>query len=458
MTHLKRILFQRSTRYGANATISVVIVLLVLVLLNLLAIQYNRRMDLTKARRFTLSPHTIKVLDCIKQPVKITALFEKGYPDREEIEDLLNSYGMQSEMLSIHIVDPDKNPGVARKYDIDVYGVTVLESKGKVIKVQGVSEEALTNALIKVTQEQGKTLYFLKGHGEGALKGFTKADFLSATNALEYEGYIVRNLTLYNAGQVPADCAALIIAGPKKSFFKRELEIINSYLEDSKSALFLIDPGHCEGLVPFFNKWGIDFGNNIIVDPLSRLFGGDMTMPVVTDYQQRHEITAGFKYPTLYSSASTVAAKKDVGNGLKVIELAFTNPNSGAESDIKSGDFTYNPGKDLKGALPLAVAVSADNPGQGKGERGTRIVVVGDSDFATNAYVKFSGNRDFLVNIVIWLTRQEKLISIRPKTISMGTINLTQKAGNIYFYFTMLFFPLVIILIGAIVWLRRRTL
>jgi len=133
MTHLKRILFQRSTRYGANATISVVIVLLVLVLLNLLAIQYNRRMDLTKARRFTLSPHTIKVLDCIKQPVKITALFEKGYPDREEIEDLLNSYGMQSEMLSIHIVDPDKNPGVARKYDIDVYGVTVLESKGKVI-------------------------------------------------------------------------------------------------------------------------------------------------------------------------------------------------------------------------------------------------------------------------------------------------------------------------------------
>jgi ABC-type uncharacterized transport system involved in gliding motility auxiliary subunit len=458
MNFFKKILFQRAARHGTNSAILVGMILFGLTLVNLLAIQYNMRVDLTKIKRFTLAPHTLKVLESIKQPVKITALFEKGYPDREGIEDLLHSYGMHSESLSVQVVDPDKNPRVARKYDIDVYGVTVLESRGKIIKVQGVSEEALTNALIKVTQEHGKVVYFLKGHGEGSLKGLTKADFLSATNALEYEGYTVKSLTLHAVGQVPADCVALVIAGPKKALLKREIEIITNYLERGKSALFLIDPGHSEGLAPFFDKWGIDFGNNIIVDPLSKLFGGDMTMPVVTDYQQRHEITAGFKYPSLYSAASTVSAKKDIGKGLKVVELAFTNPNSGAESDIESGDFTYNPGKDLKGALSVAVAVSFEKAEQGQDERGARIVVVGDSDFATSAYVKFSGNRDFLVNIVNWLTRQEKLISIRPKTLNMGALNLTQKAGNIYFYFTMVLFPVIIILIGTVVWLRRRTL
>jgi ABC-type uncharacterized transport system involved in gliding motility auxiliary subunit len=205
-------------------------------------------------------------------------------------------------------------------------------------------------------------------------------------------------------------------------------------------------------------EWGVDLGNNIIVDPLSKLFGGDMTMPVVTDYQDLHEITAKFKYPTLYIAARTVGAIKEKQRDVKVTELAYTNPNSGAESDVESGDFTYQPGKDLKGALPIAVAVSASTRAENAGARGTRIVVVGDSDFATNAFIKFSGNRDFFVNMVNWLAQEEALISIRPKTVNIGTINLTQKTGNFYFYLTMLIFPAIIVLIGAVVWMKRRTL
>ncbi len=442
-------------QYETRMTVSIIVTLLCLIFINILAIQFNRRIDLTKKKVFTLSPHTLKVLSLLKKKIKgkikMIAFYETGYPDREEIEDLLSCYKLAArDILDIKIVDPDKNPGLARKYDLRVYGVTVVEHGNKAIRVTGISEEKITNALIRILEEQGKVIYFTQGHGEGTLDGFTKADYLSAVRALENEGYIVRELKLYETGLIPEDCAVLVVAGPKKDLFEREVQIIDEYLKKGGSVLFMLDPGHCDNLVEYFKKWGVDLGKNEIVDPVSKLFGGDLTMPVITNFNWSHEITRDFDLPVLFPGSRTVFPLKDIRNrNLKVAELTYTNPNCGAEVDFKDRRFIYDPGRDLKGRLTNAVAVSC-----GK----TRIVVVGDSDFATNAAIRFSGNRDFFVNIINWLARKEEFISIRPRVVEAGNLAVTQHEGNIHFFLSMILLPFIIALIGASVWLRRRTL
>ncbi len=443
--------------YGTRMGISIITIFIILIFLNILCSQFDKRVDLTRRRIYTLSPHTMKVLKelrkKIKGKVKMIAFFETGYPDREKIEDLLSCYKIAAEgLFDIKIVDPDKNPGLARKYGLRVYGVTVVKYDDKIINVQGVSEEKLTNALIKIMEEQGKVIYFLRGHGEGSLDGLTKADYLSAVKALKNEGYIVKVLNLYRTGFIPKDCAVLVVAGPRKDLFNKEIQIIDNYLKNGGSVLFMLDPGHCDNMVNYFKKWGINLGKNEIVDPVSKLFGGDLTMPIVTHFQQQHEITKGFSLPVLFSGARTVSALKSdtlKKKGMKVVELAYTNPNCGAEVDFKSGRFIYNPGVDLKGVLPIAVAVSYKK---------TRLVVIGDSDFATNADIRFSGNRDFLVNIIDWLARKEELISIRPKVTEAGNLVVTQRTGNIYFFLSMIVLPFIVGITGFIVWLRRRSL
>ncbi len=451
-------LFYRRIGYSTKTLLLILSVGIFVFFINILAFQFNRRIDLTRKKLYTLSSHTLKVLNQLKKrikgKVKLIAFYETGYPDREKIEDLLRTYRLSSDKLEIEIVDPDKNPGLARKYDIRVYGVTVVQYGGKIIRVQGVSEEKLTNALIRIMEERNKVIYFLQGHGEGQIYGMTKADYVQAVNALKKEGYVVRELKLYETGGIPKDCDVLVVDGPRKELLDREIEIIDKYLRKGGAVLFMLDPGHADSLIGYLRKWGVNLGNNEIVDPVSKLFGGDLTMPIVNSFQPNHEITKDFKLPVLFPGARTVGALKDFKKkGLKVVELCFTNPNCGAEVDFKSGKFIFNPGRDLKGVLPVAVAVSCQLDHQK-----ARIVVVGDSDFATNAAIRFSGNRDFFVNIVDWLARREGLISIRPKPESGENLVVTQRTGNIYFFLTMVILPLIITLIGAVVWFSRRSL
>lgn len=454
--NMQDVAHEKLLRYGTKVGITFISVFIFLFLLNVLSIQFNRRIDLTTKKIYTLSPYSLRVLkqlkDKIKGKVKMTAFFETGYPDREKIEDLLKCYSLASDMIDIKVVDPDKNPGLARKYDIRVYGVTVVEYGNKAIRVQGVSEEKITNALIRIMEERGKVIYFLKGHGEGEIDGMTKADYVTAVNALRNEGYVVKELRLYETGTIPKDCDILVISGPRRDLFDQEIKIIDKYLKDGGAALFMIDPGHCDNLVDYFRGWGVDLGKNEIVDPVSKLFGGDLTMPVITSFQINHEITKEFRLPTLFPGARTVRALKINKKGLRVVELAHTNPNCGAEVDFKSGKFIFDPGVDLKGSLSVAVAVDY------KDKKGARMVIVGDSDFATNAAIRFSGNRDFFVNIINWLARREGFISIRPKTIELGNLSITQRVGNIYFLLSMILFPSIIAMIGICVWLKRRSL
>ena len=216
----------------------------------------------------------------------------------------------------------------------------------------------------------------------------------------------------------------------------------------------LIDPKSSPKVNTFLKKWGIELGEDIVIDPMSKLFGGDFAAPVVNQYTA-HEITSDFVLATIFP---TIRSVKEVPvSGITTTELLKTGANSWAESDFSSGTVRYDEGKDTKGPISVSV-IAIKNLVEKNPSLKSTLLVVGDADFANNRYTNFSGNGDFFLNAVSWLAEEEQLISVRPRERKNTPIQMTQSLGNTIFIMGIIIFPGLIATIGARIWWRRRRL
>jgi ABC-type uncharacterized transport system involved in gliding motility auxiliary subunit len=460
----------RSARYGLNMFLMIVIVMGIIVFVDILTAKHSKRFDLTEEKRFTLSPQTQKVLNALENKAEILCFYTAGATNRMQMEDLLSQYKYYTDKLKYRFIDPDRNPAEAKKYEIKYDGTAVVVYGNKNEKVVGSREEDLTNALIKVTRKKQKTIYFLKGHGEKEI-GDTEATGLSSLKAeLEKEQYQAKEIALAQEA-LPANCELLIIAGPTTDPFAAERTIIKNYILSGGKVLFMLDPFYAPELVKLVDSFGFDVGNNVIVEPVSRIFKGDISIPVILKYEE-HDITKGLNIASFYPFARSIQVKENLPEGVTAQGLATTSPQSWGETnrnELDQGVVNKNEGVDVMGPLTVAAAAIIDidkfekkeeknekaEPG---GNKKARIVVFGDSDFASNTYFNQQGNSDILLNSINWLAQEEDLISIRPKDTKSTPITLTLTQGRIIFWLPVVILPAAILLIGfySIVSRRRR--
>lgn len=442
-------LTKRSTRFGSATFIYIVITIGILVIVNFISQRRHCRFDLTKNKRYSLSDQTGQILKKIADKIEIKAFFKKGEGTTFRYKDLLDEYAYKSKKFSYEIIDPDRNPVIARNYGIEEYGTTIVLYQDRTERFSGIDEEDLTNAILKVTRKEIKKIYFLDGHGEPDIDESGENGFTEVKKALGQETYQVEKIVLVQTERVPEDASVLIIAGPKKSLFSVELEKIKAYIEAGGSVLFMLDPGQSQELAEFVKKWNIDVGDDMIIDQLSRLFGAGVTTPVVSQYEY-HEITKKFKYATFFPLARSVKPGSTQRSGYNVLALAKTSPSSWAESEYKNETAKYNEDKDTMGPVSVAVAAEVTTTPP------SRMVVFGDSDFACNQFLPLSGNRDLFLNTVNWLAKEEDLITIRPKETEASHISLSRKEGINIFVISVVLYPISLLAIGLIVWYRRR--
>ncbi|MFH0812316.1 MAG: GldG family protein [Pseudomonadota bacterium] len=454
---IRQILSQRSARYGFTMAFSIVTMLGLLSIINYFCIHHNNRLDLTGEKLYSLSPLTVKVLEGLTEPITITAFTGLGDTEKENIKDLLDAYQMSSNKLHIRYLDPDQNPLLAKNYQVKQYGAIVVEKGSKVVKVMGVEEENITNAIIKVARKEEKSVYFLTGHGEGTIEGKERADFSDAAQVLDGMGYRVKNLELFKTGTIPSDCSALMVPCPTRSLDPRELQEIETYLEAGGSAFIMVDPGESPELKAFLSSWKVDVGDNIVFDTSSKLYGVDFSKVVTSDYSLAHPVTKNFKLPTMFPGIRTVSPTDEGRKNLKALPLVWSSQKSWAETNLKENEVPrYDQGRDKKGPVSLAVGITPfDLETKKELKEGTRMVVVGDSSFLTNAFIRSFGNLDFFLNIINWLVQEEHLISIRPQTAKKGG-TLDIRKWQLTFYPTVIFLFLATVVTGAIVWGKRR--
>src|SRR2546428_274654 len=191
---------RRAMRYGLNTAVAVALVLGATVVVQALSVRHSARWDLTENKRFSLSPQTIQLLGGLKTEVNAVAFYRGDQPGKRVAEDLLKQYARYSNgKLTWKSVDPDREPGLARRYGVESYGTIVLETKAKSEKVLDAEEEKLTNGLVKVTREGKRVVYVVQGHGEPELGNTDRPGFSEAKSALEKANYDVKPLVLARA-------------------------------------------------------------------------------------------------------------------------------------------------------------------------------------------------------------------------------------------------------------------
>lgn len=463
LQYLRDLFSRRQTRYGLNTALALFLFLVIVVVVEALAIRHNARVDLTEGRRHTLSDQSIRLLESLENEVHAVAFFHTDQPGKAAAKVLLDQYAHFSPQFTYEFVDPDRRPGLARRYGITTYGTIVLESGGKEEKVTLLAEEKFTNALVKLRREGRRVIYFLTGHGEADLESPEAKGISQVKQALTGVAYDVKPLLLLREKEVPRDAAVLVIGGPAKDLLPTELEAVEAYLKRGGKLLVLLDPFTAPGLSDLLRKYGLIMGNDVIVDRLSRAFGGDYLLPVVTQYEE-HPITRNFNVASFFPFARTVDAAPEPPPTITAQVLGRTSSGSWAETDregLERGEAAFDEGKDREGPVPigavatLEVIFDDEGPESGQEKKG-RIVAYGTSGFIRNTHLNLSGNRDLFLNSVSWLAEEEELIAIRPRQAKFTPLVLTLRQNQLAFWGTFILPPLAIIGTGVAVAFRRR--
>jgi ABC-type uncharacterized transport system involved in gliding motility auxiliary subunit len=460
---------KRSTKYAGNYVVSLILVIAVVAGLNYVGQRHVKRFDMTEIGSYSLAPQTIQILNKLNKDIEIKAFFPGG--EYAPLKELLTEYRAESKHIRYTFIDPDRQPDIAKKYDVTVYGKFKNLSIGTVIisygsrreKIEKQSEEVqeadLTNAIIKVKREEIKKVYFIQGHGEKDPASTEKTGYSLAKKELEAQSYTVATVNLAAEGKVPVDAKVLILAGPKTAPFEQELKFINDFLNTGKGGLLVMaDPTPSPSLQTFFKDWGVQADNDLVLDVsgAGRLIGANESVPLVLQYE-KHKITDRLAM-TFFPLTRSIQPMPNIPKGITVETLFKSNPNSWGETDFNNTSFTYDQGKDLPGPLPLAVAVTKEiqsATGQMPGTK-ARMTVVGNSNFAIDAYFAMQGNGNLFLNMVSWLAQDEDLISIRPKQATDRRIILSESQSAMIRLFTIFILPGIVLIIGIAVFVNRR--
>jgi ABC-type uncharacterized transport system involved in gliding motility auxiliary subunit len=460
---------RRSARFGINSAVSVVFLIGILAFVNYLGAQHVKRVDMTTEKIYSLSDQSASVAQQIKQDLKIKAFYPGGeYAPAKELLDLFKA---KNNKISYEFIDPDKQPQIAQQYSVSQYGdfqnpmtgesvrygTMIMEMGGKTERIEKqsepVREEDLTNSLMKIVKGEKKTIYFVQGHGERSIDDSERKGYSNAKGGLEKENYVLKPLNLVQENKIPDDAAALVMLGPTSEPFPNELDLIDGYLNKGGSVAIFLDPPPAASLNDFMKKWSIDVGNNIVVDSsgVGRLFGAGPTIPLVTNYGN-HKITERFKVMTFFPLVRSVTPAKPPVNGIMAETLFSSNERSWGETDLKSNQAEFNEKTDLKGPVSLAVVATKD---LGENKK-ARLVVFGDSDFASNQAYGTQGNGNLFLNTISWLAQDENFISIRAKNPEDRRLTMTEAQGRLVSSVMLLFLPVGVIIAGVSVWMKRR--
>jgi ABC-type uncharacterized transport system involved in gliding motility auxiliary subunit len=470
---------RRQTRLGAIAGTTVLVVLALLVAVNYLASRRNKRWDLTANQQYSLSDQTRQILQKLDAPIKVRVFDQPAQFDR--FRDRLNEYAYVSKQVSVDYIDLDKQNVEATKSQVQAYGTVVFDYKGRTERVVSSDEQQLTNGLIKVITGQQRKVYFVQGHGEKDTTSSERTGYSTILTGLQSDNFATDTLVLAQKGAVPADASVVVIAGPTVDLLPSEIEALKKYLEAGGKLVALVDPPAkvadppLANLTAFLHEWAFDLGTNVVVDVsgVGQLIGTDESVPVAARYPS-HSIVEGFRLLTAYPLARSVTPVSGGVNNRTAQIFIESSANSWGETDLAgmfaSGKVENDKAKDTQGPVPIGAALSIPAPaapapptvpeGQPKPDDPpkpeTRLVVVGDSDFAANFALGIQGNRDLFLNIVNWAAKQENLISIRPKDPDDRRLTLTASQQLAVRWLALLVVPALIWGAGILNWSRRR--
>ncbi len=413
--------------------------------------------DWTLAARNSLSAPTRALLARLDGPLTVSAFVRESGLAARAAGELLDRYRRLKPDLEVEWVDPDRAPQRTREAGVSSEGELLVAYRGRRARARELSEAALTSALHRVARGGERRVAFLTGHGERDLLGRANHDLGSFGQRLEERGFRLQPLDLAALGAVPENIAVLVVSSPAVDLLAGEAEALVGYLRGGGNLLWLADPGGERRLAALAGALGVRLVPGTVIDPRAVSAGIADPAFVPAGAYGDHPLLAGFRMVTLFPLAAGIEVE---GGGWRATPLVRSGTRSWASSAPRDGELRFTAGRDTRGPLALAVALSRrlDEVQRERhpGRREQRVVVVGDGDFLSNTYLGNGGNLDLGLRILEWLAGEDALVEVPARRAPDLQLTLSRPRMLVIGLGALLGLPGLLLAGGALVWRTRR--
>ncbi|MCG6867635.1 MAG: GldG family protein [Gammaproteobacteria bacterium] len=418
-----------------------------------LSTRYGFQADWTAGQRNTVPEETRELLALADGPIEIVAFVDDDASVHQRINERIER--LQREKTDIHLdfVNPEREPERARAAGVGRGGKMVLSLGGQHAVIGDISERTLANALQRLVRRGDRWVVFLEGHGERDPDDETNTGLNRLAEELGRGGFDIRKLNLVRTPSIPDNTALLVIASPQTPLMEGEAEAIASYVDAGGNLLWMTDPGLDDGLDSLAQSLGVIPVSGMLVDAnteLRRVLGvrSAAIIPVV-DYPD-HPVTKELKPVTLFPFAMGFQHKPQ--EDWTVTPILTTLPRAWSETGSMTGDeVKFNEGTgDTAG--PLAIGLTMERE---LGAATQRLAIVGDSDFLANSYLGNGGNLELGVALFNWLSLDDALVSVVPRTAPDTRLDLTESQIVAISTAFAILLPMSLLAAGTGIWLRR---
>ena len=387
-----------------------------------LAVRYPLQHDYTQSASNSLDESSVQALQQLPGPLQLTvyatAQDAKLGDLRKLIREFVALYQRYKPDITLTFVDPLKQPDEARKADMQVNGEMLVEYKGRREHLTTLSEQSLTSALLRLAHTKANLVMYVDGHGERRLEGPANHDLGEFGKRLIQNGFNLSPLNLTLAQDVPQNASMLIITQPQTDMMPGEVDKLLRYVANGGNLLWLVDAEPLHGLERLAEELGVMLTPGIVIDPASVEMGAPANWALGAGYPP-HAVTQNFNLITAFPFARAIAPEE--GRNWQYDVLVEAAPRGWVSTRPMQDKPRFDDSRDVPGPVDIALALQ-----RSVDDREQRIIVVGSGSFLANAYSGNGGNLDLGINMVNWLANEEKLITLQPRAIKDGAVNMSK--------------------------------
>ncbi|HET7831922.1 MAG TPA: GldG family protein [Gallionella sp.] len=426
--------------------------------LGYLANQHRLQRDITFNAGNSLEPASVEVLRQMNGPISITVYATEQDARlgdiRRIIREFLSLYQRYKPDIRLVFVDPVQESDKARAARIQLNGEMVVEYAGRSEHLTQINEQILTNTLLRLAHAPNQLVLYLTGHGEPKLDGGANFDLGTLFGAkLKQNGFRLGSLNLAIAQEVPDNASLLVITQPQVDLMPGEIDKLLRHVERGGNVLWLVDAGPLHGLERLAEKLDLLLPPGIVVDPAAIEMNAPATWALGASYPP-HAITRNFSLITAFPSARPLVWNEnpDWQHGV-LVEVAPRGwvSRAGAGVNLPGSKLRFDKQHDTPGPAVIAMALQRH-----VNDREQRVVVVGNGAFLTNSVAGNGGNVDLGVNIVNWLTNEERLITLQPRAARDSNLVLNKMQLSFISIGFLVALPLLLAAVGGAMWWKRR--
>ncbi len=448
------------TRFVAGAQTAAFVVLLFAIvgMLAWLSEHYKVRWDWTAANRNTLTEPSRALLPRLDDTIEITAYVREEPVIRQSILQLLERYQRYKPDITLRFVNPDLVPDEVRARNISAEGEMVVSYRQREEHAKLATEEALTTALEKLARADTRWITYLSGRGERDLLGSASYDLGKLGAQLQRQGFKLHEQRLRDTGDITAEAAMLVVSPGREALPGNEVDAVLRYLNRGGNLLWLAEPGPSRGMDPVADSLGIVFEPGVLVDPTTQILGISHPAFVPVSAYPSHVITKNLKLMTMYPHAAGISWSQPPG--WQTRGILSTGLRAWSETGDLSDELHFDDAVDVSGPLDIGIAMQRTvAAGDQRGEdTKQRVIVIGDGDFLSNAYLGNGSNLDLALNVFNWLADDETLIDIPARRAPDLSFELSRSGAALIRFGSLFGLPALLLGTGFFIWHRRRRL